>query len=109
MIHIVSLPAEGYNSKILKDSAGFYHCEDGPAIKYPNGYEAWYFHGFLHRVNGPAIIDDGYNAWHVHGKRHRVDGPAIERSDGINYWFFNGKHYDVHTLQEFQIAVIMNT
>jgi len=29
---------------------------DKPALIYPNGEMRWYHNGFLHRINGPAII-----------------------------------------------------
>ncbi len=44
-----------------------FHCENGPAIIYP----------------------DGTKAWRVNGKLHREDGPAFEHSDGYKEWYIN--------------------
>jgi hypothetical protein len=39
---------------------GLLHREDGPAVKYLDGTEAWYQNGKLHRDDGPAItVADG--------------------------------------------------
>ena len=32
------------------------HRADGPAVKYPSGYEAYWVHGIRHRIDGPAIV-----------------------------------------------------
>lgn len=45
------------------------HCEDKPAIEYPNGTKCWF----------------------LHGKRHRVDGPAIEYPSGNGIFFIKDK------------------
>ena len=73
---------------------GLLHREDGPAVEYTNGRQAWYFRGNMHRENGPAYIDVGinYSAWWVHGKRHREDGPAVEWSTSrINSWYIQDR------------------
>jgi len=57
---------EWYNSK---SNDLIYHREDGPAIKFYNGFKAWW----------------------VNGNRHREDGPAVERPDGSKEWFINGE------------------
>ncbi len=60
------------NRLVKKNKLGEIHCEDGPAIEYPNGDRAWY----------------------KHGKRHREDGPAIEFADGMNTsWWLDGINY----------------
>lgn len=45
------------------------HCEDGPAIIFPNGDMEWWRHGELHRDDGPAVMRaDGACEWWIHGK-----------------------------------------
>lgn len=46
-----------------------------------NGFiKEWFYNGFLHRVNGPAVeFINGTKEWWVNGKLHREDGPAIEK------------------------------
>lgn len=44
------------------------HCEDGPAVVWPNGDEYYYINGMLHREDGPAVV----------------------RANGTKYWALNG-------------------
>ncbi len=47
-----------------------------------------------HRIDGPAIErNDGYNQWYLNGKRHRENGPAIENVNGIKEWYLDGKRH----------------
>ena len=63
----------------------------GPAVKWSDGSEEWYYNDFRHREDGPAVEwSEGTKEWWVNGKRHRVDGPAIEHSYGDNRWCLNG-------------------
>jgi hypothetical protein len=58
--------------------------------------------GYLHREDGPAVIfSDGEQAWFYHGKRHREDGPAIEFPNGIKFWYYNGKEMECSSQKEF--------
>ena len=51
--------------------------------------------GQLHRDNGPAIeYASGSNAWFMNGFLHREDGPAIEEADGAKEWWLNGNPVD---------------
>ena len=45
------------------------HREDGPAVIFKNGYEAWYLNGLLHREDGPAKGKNGTNEWWYKGRR----------------------------------------
>ena len=46
------------------------HCEDGPALIFPNGTGVWYHNGLRHRINGPAVVfPDGSKEWWLNGKR----------------------------------------
>ncbi len=49
-----------------------YHREDGPAIEWSNGNKWWCINGFLHRIDGPAIVDiDPYNnVYYIMGKEY---------------------------------------
>ena len=47
------------------------HCEDGPALIFPNGTGVWYHNGLRHRINGPAVVfPDGRKEWWLNGKRY---------------------------------------
>ena len=79
------------NNKLHRDG-------DEPAMIYPpNGKcKIWYFHGLVHRENGPAKIwNDGSKEWWVNGKPHRLDGPAMMESRSgqpkAYMWFIEGK------------------
>jgi len=49
---------------------GGIHCEDGPAVIWPNGEEEYWVDGKRHREDGPAIIwPDGQKEYWVDGKR----------------------------------------
>jgi hypothetical protein len=68
------------------------HCDDGPAIIYPNGDKEWWVNGKLHRLEGPAIESNHekpqwVDQWWCNGMLHRHDGPAIVRWDGMNKWY----------------------
>ena len=66
------------------------HREDGPAIEYLDGHQAWYINGECHREGGPAIIrPDKTTWWYRHGRIHREDGPAVEWADGTKQWCIN--------------------
>ena len=47
------------------------HCEDGPALIFPNGTGVWYHNGL----------------------RHRIDGPAVEYADGCKEWWVDDVNY----------------
>jgi hypothetical protein len=50
--------------------------------------------GHLHREDGPAIVfRSGYEAWWLNGKLHREDGPAIIYSNGEKSYWLNDKQY----------------
>lgn len=77
-----------------KNENGFLHRIDGPAlITYET--KQWWINGFLHREDGPAIEnDDGKKqskVWYINGYKHRIDGPALEFSDGYKEWWINDK------------------
>ena len=93
---------------------GKLHRPDGPAIKYPNGYEAWYLNGNFHRPDGPAIKysdgtefwclpavkhPNGHEFWYLKGKRHRPDGPAFKDPSGHEEWYLNGTKLDENQIK----------
>lgn len=43
-------------SIMLTDSDGKFHCDDGPAVIYPNGLVMYFNHGIRHRLDGPAVF-----------------------------------------------------
>lgn len=65
-------------------------------IDLPGGISEWTIlkngRRLLHRIGGPAFVGpNGEFEWVINGVRHRLDGPAKRDSDGIEYWFFDGK------------------
>jgi len=46
---------DNLGTKRYKNSKGYYHRKDGPAIECSNGDKFWYKEGECHRVDGPAI------------------------------------------------------
>ena len=59
--------------------------------------------GELHRDEGPAVIwRNGQQAWYRNGKYHREDGPAIIWADGTQFWFLNDIEY---TKEEWEDAI----
>jgi len=46
-----------------------HHKDNGPALIYSNGYEAWFKNGKRHREDGPASIYPGeYKSWYKNGR-----------------------------------------
>lgn len=80
---------------VSKDDNGVPHNETGHAVEISPSTKIWYYHGLLHRVDGPAYFneDNSYEEWWLHGKRHRVNGPAIKYPDGKASWWVNGVEF----------------
>lgn len=84
---------------IYQDANHDYHRIGGPAIIYADGTKRWYYHGYLHRTDGPAEIvrpsdiSAGYRTWWVNGKLHRTDGPAILYNNGRIMWYESGQRH----------------
>ena len=88
--YIVKIHDDGSKSWYLN---GQLHREDGPAIKWANGYKKWCLNGQCHRKDGPAVeYVDGGKAWYLNGKLHREDGPAVEWANGYKEWWLNGEY-----------------
>lgn len=85
------------------------HQEGEYTIKvYDDGEKHWYKEGKLHREDGPAVeYADGDKKWYKEGMCHREDGPAVEYANGTKYWFLNGKIYNVNSVDELIIAMII--
>lgn len=45
---------------------GRLHCENGPAVIFPNE-KCWYLHGERHNEHGPAVVKKGYQCWYLIG------------------------------------------
>ena len=74
-----------------RDSKGYYHRLDGPAVIYKNGDESWYQYGKLHRDGGPAMTsENGGKTWFQYGLKHREDGPAVEDKSGWTAYYLKG-------------------
>ena len=42
--------------------------------------------------NGLIVSEDGAKRWYEDDLLHREGAPAVESPDGINDWYFKGKH-----------------
>ena len=92
------------------------HRDNGPAVEYKDGSEAWYKDNELHRVGGPAItllltsgnpfytmeiaLHAGDKAWYQNGNLHRTDGPAVKRNNGTQLWYINGNKLSPKEIKE---------
>lgn len=63
------IPLGAYTEKTV-DENGFLHSKKGePALIMATGTKFYYNHGWLHRLNGAAIIhDDGREEYFIEGK-----------------------------------------
>ena len=78
---------------------GYLHRLDGPAVIWPDGRQEWWVKGELHRLDGPAYISaTGTQEWWVNGLFHRTDGPARIWSDGTQEWRVNGEDITAQVL-----------
>ena len=67
----------------LKDYGKYVAKRDGAIFHY--------YHGLLHRIDGPAAEwPNGYKYWYFKGKLHRSDGPAVELPSGYKEYWVNG-------------------
>ena len=62
-------------------------------IEMPGDKEIYVYNGKKHRDRGPAETHKrtGYKAWFRHGLLHRVNGPAVINADGSKEFWENGK------------------
>ena len=52
--------------------------------------------------NGLDIDLDGTKFYYKNGEYHREDGPAIEYTNGVKYWYLNGKRlYNIYSQEQF--------
>lgn len=81
------------------------HNDTGPAIIWEDGSKAWFKHGVMHRLDGPAFDGNACKEWQLNGLTHREDGPAIEYPNGDQAWWYNdlciGQSKDGYTNEEF--------
>lgn len=98
---------------IYRDHEHQYHRDRGPAVQIPNsGVEIWYQHGQMHRVDGPAYVNNQktilkqdhtvvhgittqYQIWYQHGLRHRENGPAFITNYSAT-WFHHGELHNLN-------------
>jgi len=54
---------------VFKDSKGLLHRKDEPAVIFDNGLEIYYWHGWLHRLDGFAKVDEfGNGQYYIEGR-----------------------------------------
>lgn len=80
----------GDRIEYLRESDGFRHREDGPAVIWADGRWSWWLNGRLHCQDGPAWYCDGSEIWFLNGLRHRIGGPAVQESNGTEIWYQSG-------------------
>jgi hypothetical protein len=73
---------------IYRDHEGRMHKASGPAYINPlYDEEIWYYEGKMHRDDGPAYRHKGNFAWFKHGVLHNLEGPAVvEMAGPLQYW-----------------------
>lgn len=74
MRYTININSKAQISHQLEISSVVYDLQNS-VVEYNNRKEYW-FNNNLHRLDGPAIVDDGCEFWFVDGKAHRIDGPA---------------------------------
>lgn len=76
---------------------------DLPALISKNcAVRSWYINDQRHRDHAPAHIvrpcfdrEGGYEEWYFHGKLHRLDGPAIRHyDDGEVVYYVDGVYFE---------------
>lgn len=74
------------------------------AVCQRTGIRRYYNHsGQLHREDGPAVIwRDGSEAWFHNGKLHRTTGPAVALTNRTTTWWIHGVQY---TKQEYYLQI----
>jgi hypothetical protein len=96
------------NGVIEKLVNGKTHCDDGPAVVYPDGRKEWYANDYLHRISllsdKPAIVyPNGRQEWWFEGRRHNSENmssnmrsfsPAIISPDGSKVFYYHGIVFD---------------
>lgn len=71
-----------------------------------NGTIRYLLNGFLHRIDGPALIfNDGSYGWFLYDQLHRIDGPAIHFQNGKydEYWVNN----TCYSYEDFKLIVFI--
>jgi hypothetical protein len=59
---------------------------------------------YLHNPNGPASISNSWKAWYHHGYLHRIDGPAVERlnEDNSYNFYYHGNYMNCRSTEDLQ-------
>jgi hypothetical protein len=60
-------------------------------VQTPKPIERHLSNGVLHRVGGPAYMEDYYEEWWFEGLPHRDDGPAVTGGTFDHEWWIKGK------------------
>jgi hypothetical protein len=78
----ISTQTESYQGstkrKIWKLSNGTIHRDFGPAIEWEDGSKFWHRHGLLHRVDGPARIENGN---YGHFEEYFINGQKLTKEE----------------------------
>lgn len=93
-----------------RDSEGYLHREDGPAVISSTGRMEWWWHGARHRLDGPAVIlPDGTTQYWVYGWDAKQDdvasiSPVDEESMKSSY-LPRGRNTDISTQELYNSLV----
>jgi len=62
---------DSIGSMYWRNKDGQMHREGAPAITWRDGSEFWYLYGFLHKLDGPAVMYANQNTqWWINGKQY---------------------------------------
>jgi hypothetical protein len=69
-----------------------HRSNDKPAVIWNDGTCEWFVHNMRHRDNDQPAIEDlkGYKQWFFKGFVHRLEGPAILHRNGNKSWYRYG-------------------
>ena len=63
------------------------HNLNGPAILFYDEEYRYLVNGYLHKLDGPAVVGKNKKEYWSHGVRHRLNGPAVIHANGkLEYW-----------------------
>ena len=80
--------------EVWTNSEGRIHRIYGPAYRtLDNSLIEWYKDGDLHRIGGPARINNGNMFWYKKGILHNLDGPAVIEGAGPKQYWIDGVRY----------------
>lgn len=91
----------GHQAVIRADGAEeYWHNNKWYQTTYKNA------NGYIHREDGPAILDQNGEHWFKNGLRHREDGPAIIHKSGMKQYYIQNTCYSKEEWEKMMGKVI---